>query len=60
LAVIALLAVPSAAGAATFTVTSTADSGPGSLRQAIATADDETANPGRDVIQVTATGIIHA
>ena len=44
---IALLVLPSALGAATFTVTTTADSGPGSLRQAIT---DANANAGADSI----------
>ena len=44
---IALLVLPSALGAATFTVTTTADSGPGSLRQAIT---DANANAGPDSI----------
>src|SRR5512132_1754955 len=42
-----LLACGAAASAATFTVTNTADSGPGSLRQAIL---DANANPGLDTI----------
>ena len=39
--------LPGTLGAATFTVTTTADSGPGSLRQAIL---DANANPGADVV----------
>jgi parallel beta-helix repeat protein len=42
------LGVPQALFAATYTVTSTADSGPGTLRQAIL---DANANPGVDIIQ---------
>jgi len=44
---VAFLAAASAAGAATFTVTNTGDSGAGSLRQAIL---DANANPGLDTI----------
>ncbi len=44
---IAFVSCAAAAGAATFTVTNTADSGPGSLRQAILGAN---ANPGNDDI----------
>src|SRR5690348_17869034 len=44
---VAFLAAASAAGAATFTVTNTGDSGTGSLRQAIL---DANANPGLDTI----------
>jgi len=47
LAVLGVLAFPAAASAATFSVTSTADSGAGTLRDAIGLAN---ANPGQDVI----------
>jgi CSLREA domain-containing protein len=44
---------PLRAGAATFTVNNTNDSGAGSLRQAILDANDEGANPGADTIDAT-------
>ncbi len=47
LAVLGILAFPAAASAATFSVTSTADSGAGTLRDAIGLAN---ANPGQDTI----------
>ncbi len=40
---------------ATYTVTNTNDSGPGSLRQAIL---DANANPGADIINITANGVV--
>src|SRR3990170_3506412 len=49
-ALVALVTLAAPAQAATFTVTNTNDSGAGSLRQAIADANDETTNPGNDVI----------
>ena len=42
--------VCSLAQAKTFTVTSSADSGPGTLRDALSQANDETTNPGPDTI----------
>ena len=53
----ALLIAPIAFGA-TFTVSNTHDSGAGSLRKAIQRANDETTNPGKDTIKITATGSI--
>lgn len=52
---LACLLAPALAGAATFTVTNTADAGAGSLRQAIA---DANAVGGADTIEITATGTI--
>ena len=51
----ALLAVPAGASALTYPVTNTADSGGGSLRDAMTTANGTTAD---DVIDITATGTI--
>jgi len=49
--VVAVVAgVCSLAQAKTFTVTSSADSGPGTLRDALSQANDETTNPGPDTI----------
>lgn len=42
--------VPASAGAAGFEVTTAVDSGPGSLRQAIAMANDELQHPGLDTV----------
>ena len=53
----ALVVAPAAFGA-TFTVSNTHDSGAGSLRTAIEKANDETTNPGKDSIKITATGSI--
>jgi len=53
----ALVVAPAAFGA-TFTVSNTHDSGAGSLREAIEKANDETTNPGKDTIKITATGSI--
>jgi hypothetical protein len=47
LTILGILAFPAAASAATFSVTSTADSGAGTLRDAVALAN---ANPGQDTI----------
>ena len=54
-AALAIMVGPLIAQAATYTVTSLADSGAGSLRQAIA---DANANPGADTIVLSVTGAI--
>jgi predicted outer membrane repeat protein len=56
LAAALMLLVARPAHAATFTVTNTNDSGPGSLRQAI---DQANSNPGADTIDISATGTIN-
>ena len=53
LALVALYLAASAASATTYTVTSTADSGAGTLRQAIT---DANANPGEDTIAFAIVG----
>lgn len=50
---VALFAAPSVASA--FVVTNTHDAGPGSLRQAITDAEN---NPGRDTVNIVATGTV--
>lgn len=54
-AALATMVVPYVAQAATYTVTNLADSGAGSLRQAIT---DANSNPGADTIVFAATGVI--
>ena len=55
---VAALLGAGAANAATFEVTSLANNGPGTLREAINRANDEATNPGADTIQISATGVI--
>jgi predicted outer membrane repeat protein len=55
LALTLLLGAAPAAGAATYTVTTTDDAGPGSLREALLQASSES---GADTIEITATGTV--